>query len=197
MTRRVAVVAFGVAVWSAVPGWSQAPTSFLSSLVSASSPAPQQPPVRSGQVRAGVPDGGAAYSTRIETESGRVLRLRNGAVIEITSGSVGALGVRKDAVLLVSGTSCRVWIAGTRTLRCSVLTEPSTKSVDFVLTFIAHVSSGGESIGTRDGAVYEVTSRQTTHTALWQPAAEVAVVDGSQMLNLDQGDEIISVVRLK
>lgn len=154
--------------------------------------------VQSGQAaRAPAASSRSAYVTKIESDSNSVLKLTNGGIVEVTSGFLGFLGFRKDAVLLVSGSTCRVWIEGKRTYRCSVLRAPSAKPVDVVLTSITEVSRGGDIIKTLDGSLYEVSSLHTIYTSLWLPVSEVAVLGGSQMLNLDQGDEIITVVRLK
>lgn len=139
----------------------------------------------------------SAYLTKVESESNGVLRLANGAIVEVTSGFLGFLGLRKDAVLLASDSRCRLWIEGKRTYRCSVLKAPSAKPVAAALTSIVSVSSGGGVIRTLDGAIYEVDSLDRIYTSLWLPGSEVAVFGGTGMLNLDQGDGIITVARLK
>ncbi len=159
---------------------------------------PQVAPVQSSRGDGvPVPMTRPAYVTKIESESDRILRLANGAIVEITAGSLGSLGVRKDAVLLTSGSNCRVWIEGKRTYRCSVLRSASTEPIAAALTSIVDVSRGGEFIKTLDGAIYEVSALHTLHTSLWLPVSEVVVLGDSRMLNLDQGDGIIAVVRLK
>src|SRR6266567_6524388 len=44
-----------------------------------------------------------AYETRIESDNGDVLRLDNGAIVQISSGYVGYLGFHKRAILYGSG----------------------------------------------------------------------------------------------
>lgn len=90
-------------------------------------PREQQAPAQSSQpARTAAPRSGSAYVSKIETESDDIVRLVNGAIVEVTSGSLGSVGIRRDSVLLLLGSSCRLWIERKRTFRCSVLRAPST-----------------------------------------------------------------------
>lgn len=137
-----------------------------------------------------------AYITKIDSDSDDVLILANGAIVEVTGGYLGYVGYRKDAVL-IAGRTCRIWIQGKKTFRCSVLRRPSVTGTVAVETSITEVTRGGEIIKTLDGSIFEVESIDRLYTALWLPVSEVLLLGDSQMVNLDQGDELITVSRIK
>ena len=54
----------------------------------------------------------AVYITKIDEDKGDVLKLANGAVVEITRGFLGFVGFRKDAVLYKEGRGWKIWVEG-------------------------------------------------------------------------------------
>ncbi len=128
-----------------------------------------------------------AFKTKVDEDAGDVLTLENGAVVEVTAGTLGYLGYRKDAVLITSGSTCRVWIESKRTYRCAVLKAPYRRGDEATESVIANVSSDGSIVKLSDGSVFEVSSLNTITTMLG---------DG-EMINLDNGDELVTVTRLR
>ena len=61
--------------------------------------------------------GQVGHITKVESGDDDIVRLANGAVVEVTSGYLGYAGYRKDAVLLLTGSRCRLWIQGKRSYR--------------------------------------------------------------------------------
>jgi hypothetical protein len=141
--------------------------------------------------------GYVGYVTKVESDADDVVRLANGAMVEVTSGYLGFIGYRKNAVLLLIGSRCRLWIQGKRSYRCTILRASSLRPLPAVVTSITDVSSDGDIIKTLDGSIFEVDSLSTLYTSLWLPVSEVAVLGNSQMVNLDQSDELATVTRLK
>jgi hypothetical protein len=138
-----------------------------------------------------------AFKTKIDKDAGDVLTLENGAVVEVTAGYLGYVGYRKDAVLITSGSTCRVWVEGKRTYRCAVLKAPYRRGDAAMEAVIANVSSDGGIVKLTDGSVFEVSSLNTLTTTLWLAGATVLILDDGEMVNLDTGDELITVTRLR
>jgi hypothetical protein len=44
-------------------------------------------------------DGTIAYRTKVDSDHDDILKLENGAIVEITSGYIGYIGYRKTAIL--------------------------------------------------------------------------------------------------
>jgi len=138
------------------------------------------------------------YRTKVESAEDAILRLENGAVIEVTSGYLGYLGYRKDAVLFRQTGSCRVWIEGKKTFRCLVLREPSLgRPTPADLVFISEVKANGSLLLLDDGSILEVDSVDTITTALWLGFSEALLMDDTELINLEQGDEVVSVTRIR
>jgi hypothetical protein len=137
-----------------------------------------------------------AYKTKIDSDSGDVLILRNGAVVEVTSGYVGYIGYSKDAVLFKSGSNWRIWIEGKRAYPCKILKAPAGTNLMVREVSISTVAKDGEILVLSDGSVYEVSSIDTIHTSLWLSSTSVLLLDNSEMINLDDGD-LVRVTKLR
>lgn len=140
----------------------------------------------------------AAYRTKIESDDGDLLRLENGAVVEVSGGYLGYLGYRKEAILLDSSRTCKIWIEGKRLYRCELLKSPTSGSSILVdaLT-VSEVKGDGEILITLDGSIFEVNSIDTISTSLWLAPFDALLLGDIEILNMDSGDEPVSVTRLK
>lgn len=140
----------------------------------------------------------SVYMTRVESDDEDILRLENGAIVEITSGYLGYVGYRKRSALLISSSSCRVWIEGKRLFRCTIVRRPNTGLArTAVETSISDVRGNGSIIQTLDGVLYEVAGHMTFATTLWLPGANLLVLDDNEILNLDDSGEPVPVTRIR
>ena len=141
---------------------------------------------------------GSAYLTKIEDDNGDVLHLANGAIVEITSGYLGYVGYGKDAVLFKTSYNWNIWIEGKKAFKCDVLKEPQygTKYSAEELT-LSEVKGDGSILIMLDGSIFEVNSLYTIDTSLWLPISDLILIDDYQLINLDDGDEIVEVTRIK
>lgn len=138
------------------------------------------------------------YLTRVDTDSDELLKLENGAVVEITSGYLGYLGYRKRVILYQTGSGCKIWIEGKRLYRCDLVREPKVgRKVAVEELSVSSVSDNGEIIKATDGRVFEVNSLYTIDTTLWLAPFDAVLIDGSEMVNLEEGDEPVAVSRLR
>lgn len=154
---------------------------------------PQDPmPARPGRVATAT-----AFKTKIDKDAGNVLTLENGAVVEVTAGHLGYVGYRKVAVLITSGSTCRVWVEGKRTYRCEILKASYRRGDAATEGVIANVSSDGSIVKLSDGSVFEVSSLNSLTTTLWLAGSSVLVIDDGEMVNLDNGSELVTVTRLR
>lgn len=162
------------------------------SLESAGSP-PTKPAPRLRPRSAGMP----VYATKIDEDSGDVLKLSNGAIVEISMGYLGYVGFRKDAVLYKDGLSWKIWIEGKKSFRCEVIKEPDVSPCGSgELVSISEVKGNGKILSTAGGSLYEVDDMGTIHTSMWLSAFEALLIDGSRLMNLDEGGEMVDVTKL-
>lgn len=144
------------------------------------------------------PSGSVAFQTKIDSDEGEILRLENGAVVEVTSGYLGYVGYRKDAVLFGNASSWRIWIEGKKAFRCELIREPtrgSSKPAELVL--ISEVKGDGSLLVLDDGSLLEVDSIFTITTGLWLGLSDALLIDDRDLVNLDDGDEVVSVSRIR
>ena len=138
------------------------------------------------------------YKTKIDNDDGDVLKLDNGAMVEISFGYLGYVGYRKNAVLYKIGQQWKIWIEGKKLYRCDLLKSPSYGSSCSVeeLT-INEVKGDGTVLIMSNGSMYEVDSLYTINTSLWLGFNDALLLDGSELINLDEGDEIIEVTKIR
>ena len=139
-----------------------------------------------------------AYVSKIEKHDGKVLRLTNGAIVEVSYGYLGYLGYRKDCVVFGQGTRWRIWIEGKRTFGCSVLKAPSGRGARSAsIVYISQVLGDGKIIKMADGSMYEVDDIDLISTGLWLGASEALILDGIELINLDDGGESVGITRIR
>lgn len=138
------------------------------------------------------------YITRISDDNDDVLSLDNGAIVEITGGFLGFVGLNKQCALYKQGQSWRIWIEGKREFLCALIKAPAVRpSGQAEKISISEVAGGGKILKGLDGSIYEVDDFSTFDTALWLAPFEALLIDGTQMLNLDEGGEIAGVSKVR
>ena len=161
-------------------------------------PPNNQAPARPIQPGAAQAAAQPVYITKIDEDENDVLKLANGAVVEITMGFIGFVGFRKDAVLYKDGGSWKIWIEGKKAFSCDVLKAPDNRpSGAGELISISEVKGNGEILTSLNGSLYEVNDLNKIDTALWLGPFEALLIDGSKLLNLEEGDEVIEVTKMR
>jgi hypothetical protein len=152
-------------------------------------------PVQPGAARAVA---SPVFITKIDEDKDDVLKLANGAVVEITRGFLGFVGFRKDAVLYKDGRGWKIWIEGKKAFSCDVLKAPDNRpSGAGESVSISEVKGDGKILTTLGGSLYEVGDLHTIETSLWLGPFEALLIDGTRLLNLDNGGEIIDVTKIR
>jgi hypothetical protein len=156
--------------------------------------ADRQAPKAGAGVAAGLP----VYITKIDDDKGDILKLANGAIVEITGGFLGFVGFRKDAVLYKEGRSWKIWIEGKKSYSCDVIKAPKRRpSGTGKVISISEVKGNGKILTTLAGSFFEVGDLHTIETSLWLGYFDALLIDGTQLLNLDEGGEIIDVTKIR
>jgi hypothetical protein len=138
------------------------------------------------------------YITKIDEDKDEVLKLANGAVVEITRGFLGFVGFRKDAVLYKEGRGWKIWIEGKKAFSCDILKAPDNRPTGAGESVsISEVKGDGKILTTLDGSLYEVGDLHTIDTSLWLGPFEALLIDGTRLLNLEEGGEIIDVTKIR
>ena len=140
---------------------------------------------------------GKAFVTKVKSDKDDVLILENGGIVKISSGYLGYVGYRKDAVLFKSGSSWFIWVSGKKAYKCELIDSPAGKAVPATKTSVKQVKGNGSFVETDDGSIYQVDQLNTITTALWFGTTEVLILDDSKMLNLSTGGEMVDVTKLK
>ena len=66
----------------------------------------------------------SACLTKIGEDKGDILKLDNGAIVEIARGYLGYVGYRKDALLFKDGSRWMIWIEGKKVFPADLYREP-------------------------------------------------------------------------
>lgn len=131
------------------------------------------------------------FETKVEEDKEDVLILANGGVVEITSGYLGYLGYRKDAILFKSGNAWKIWIQGKRVYQCDVIRQPYLKSRSTAeVTYVSEMKGQGSIILMLDGSLLEVDAGDEITSSLWIAPFDALLLDGHKLVNLDDGDSI-------
>jgi len=138
-----------------------------------------------------------AFKTVVDEDNGDVLQLRNGGVVEITSGYLGYVGLSKAAVLYNVGKGWKVWIEGKRSYRCDVLRAPTAAAVSVEEVFISDVKGNGAILVMANGSVYQVDALDIITTSLWLGMSSALILNEYELINLDAGDDIITVSKIR
>ena len=140
-------------------------------------------------------DGTIAFQTKIDDESGDIIKLENGAIVEISS-YFGYLGYRKNVVLYGSGHRCNIWIAGKKSYKCELLKTPGGRGEPAKEVHISEVKGNGTILKMLDGSIYEVDVIDEIHTTLWLGISDGLLINGTTLINFD-ADEAVTVHRIK
>jgi len=108
------------------------------------------------------------------------------------------VGFRKIAILYKNGRNRNIWIEGKRAYKCNLLKFPEygIKSYGEKL-FLQEVKGDGKILVMNNGSIYEVNDIYTINTSLWLGMTEVLIIDDYELVNLEEGEEIIEVTRIK
>ncbi len=147
------------------------------------------------ELKASLSDGTVAFQTKIESDSGDVIKLENGAIVEVSS-YFGYLGYRKNAVLFGSGQTCKIWIAGKKSFKCELIEVPEGSGKPAKEVHISAVKGDGAILMMLDGSIFEVDSIDTIHTSLWLGVSDGLLINGTTLLNFD-AEEAVTVHRIK
>ena len=138
------------------------------------------------------------YTTKIDEDNGDILKLENGAIVEISSGFLGFVGFRKDAVLYNLGRGWKIWIKGKKAFSCDILKAPNSRPTGYGESVsISDVKGDGKILATLDGSLYEVSDQNTYDTRLWLGSFEALLIDGTKLLNLEGSDEVVEITKIK
>lgn len=146
------------------------------------------------ELKASNSDGTIAYVTKVDSESNGVVKLENGAIVEI-SGYIGYVGYRKNSVLYGGGSRCNLWIAGKKSYRCELLKQPDDRPIEAKLMSLNKVRGQGSILVMDDGSIWEVDSFDTIETGIWLGISDGLLLGGSRYVNFD-ADELVGVVRI-
>jgi hypothetical protein len=138
---------------------------------------------------------GSAYKTKVTSENNGVIKLANGAIVEINFGNHGYVGNGKTAIIFNVGKSWKIWIEGKKDYKCEVLKTPDSVFPSTAkIVMISEVKGNGTILKMSDGSIYEVDSINTT---LWLGSSNALIINDHELINLDKGDEIIEVTKLR
>ena len=150
------------------------------------------------QQQAIAPGRSPVYITKIEEDDGDVLKLENGAIVEVVQGFIGFVGFRKDAALFRDGLRWRIWIEGKEAHQCDVLRFPDTRPTGTgEVAHLFEVKADGKVLTMLDGTRYLVDDLDVFTTSMWLGISDVLVIDGVRLLNLRESGEIVHVSRLR
>lgn len=137
-----------------------------------------------------------AFVSKVDNDDNDVITLQNGAIVEVSLGYVGYIGWNKAAILFNKGSQWMIWIEGKKAYRCDILKEPSGRRTSAEMIHISEVVGGGSILKLLSGGLLEVDSLNTIDTSLWLGVSDALLINGSSLVNLDEG-ELIEVTRLK
>lgn len=138
------------------------------------------------------------YITKVYEDKDDVLELYNGAVVKISWGFLGYVGFQKKAVLYQEGKIWKIWVQGKKAYPCTFIKVPDNRpSGRAEVISISEVKGKGKILMALDGSIFEVGDFNMLTTSLWLGPFEALLIDENQLINLDAGDEIIDVTKLK
>lgn len=138
-----------------------------------------------------------AFRSNVESDDGDLLILENGAVVEVSGAYLGYIGYRKEAILLAGSGTCKIWIEGKRLYVCELVRSPTfDRAIRIEEVTVSEVKGDGEFLVTLDGRLFEVDTIDIINTSLWLAPFEALLLDDLEVLNLDSGEEPVSVRRL-
>jgi len=143
-------------------------------------------------------DGVTAVVSKVDELNDSIVKLRNGMIVELTSLAPTYVGFGKDCIVFKSGSGHKIWIAGKKTYRCDIIKSSDVARKRSIREdSIEEVRGNGALIKLLSSGLFEVDSLATITTSLWLPGSAVLVIDGTEMVCLDGGDDIVSVRALR
>jgi len=139
----------------------------------------------------------SVYVTKVESSEDDVIRLRNGAIVEVTSGYVGYVSYSKNAVLFQDGSRWKIWIEGKKAFSCDVLKAPVVKGASAERVYISEVKGNGQLLFLLDGGILEVGSLNRLDTGLWLGMSDALLLEDGRLLNLNETGGLVDVTRVK
>lgn len=142
--------------------------------------------------------GAVAWISRADLDGEDIVKLRNGAIFQVSIGFVG-IGMGRDAALIKEGSQWSLWIEGKREFHGELLRPPSVGTpISFRRASIQTVSSDGSIVRLIDGSVCEIDIVDRIHTMLWLAASEVFIINGKSIINPDDSSsEMVQFTRLR
>ena len=112
-------------------------------------------------------------STKIDEDNGDILKLENDGIVEISSGYLGYVGYRKDALLFKDGRQWKLWIEGKKVFKVDLLRSPS--SCRSPSTYQIEAAANDE-VFIINGEKFEAK----TYCLGWNEGESVIFIDGSE-----------------
>jgi len=143
-------------------------------------------------------EGATAVVSKVDELNGSIAKLRNGMIVEFGLLAPSFVGFGKDCIVFKSGSGHKIWIAGKKAYRCEII-----KAGDFVRErsiredSIDKVIDNGAVIKLSTSGLFDVDVFSRSATALWMPGSSVLLIDGIEMVCLDDGDEIVNVSAIR
>ena len=137
-------------------------------------------------------DNSIAFKSEIEHDMDEIVKLENGSIIELESGSTLYSPIYNNCILYKDKSNLKIWIEDNGLYDCKILKEPSSYFQISVIKFkITNISEDGEYIRLNSGRVFKVDYDSLT-TYLWSAHSVVLLIDCSQLINLDT-NELVEV----
>jgi hypothetical protein len=129
----------------------------------------------------------ALCQSKIDDDNDDILKLANGAIVEITRGYLGYVGYRKDVLLFKAGSRWKLWIEGKKVFNVDLLRAPT--SCRSPSTYPIEAAANDE-VFIINGEKYEAQ----TYCLGWEEGESVVFLDGSaygacasaSLFNVDQ-----------
>jgi hypothetical protein len=140
----------------------------------------------------------SVYLSRISENNGNVLNLENGAIVEVTGGFLGFIGIRKSCALYQEGRGWRISIEGKRDFSCSILKAAAVRpNGQATKISVSEVLGDGKFLKMLDGSLYEVDDLSMIDASLWLAPFDALLIDGNRLINLDEGGETVDVSKVR
>ncbi len=115
----------------------------------------------------------SACLTKIDEDKDDILKLENGAIVEVTRGYLGYVGYRKDALLFKEGSRWKIWIEGKKVFPVDLYREPQSCRAPSSYPIEAAVN---DEIFIINGEKFEAQ----TYCLGWSENESVIFLDGSE-----------------
>ncbi len=130
------------------------------------------------------------YLTKVDNDNGDVIKLENGAIVEIRFGYVGYIGYRKDALLFRTSGRWKLWIESKKVFNVDMIKSPISPS-KAITTYTIERTTNDEKFVV-NGEQYEAK----VYCMNWDEGQQVLFLEGSafgvcvsaMMFNLDRSE---------